>query len=36
MAHMILLSDLLDHGFQALSGPINVGTKLHTRSNLKH
>jgi hypothetical protein len=31
MAHMVLLTDLLDHGFQALSGPINLGTQLHTR-----
>jgi hypothetical protein len=35
MAHMVLLTDLLDHGFQALSGPINLGTQLHTKSNLK-
>jgi hypothetical protein len=27
MAHMVLLADLLDHGFQALSGSINLGTQ---------
>jgi virulence-associated protein VapD len=31
MAHMVLLSDLLDHGFQALSGPINLGTQLQRK-----
>jgi hypothetical protein len=36
MAHMVLLTDLLDHGFQSLSGPINLGIQLHTKSNLKH
>jgi hypothetical protein len=35
MAHMVLLTNLLDHGFQALSGSINLGAQLHTKSNLK-
>jgi hypothetical protein len=30
------LTDLLDHEFQALSGFINLGTLLHTKSNMKH
>jgi hypothetical protein len=36
LAHVFLLTDLLDHEFQALSGFINLGTQLHTKSNLKH
>jgi hypothetical protein len=35
MAHMVLLTDLLDHEFQALNESINLGTQLHTKSNLK-
>jgi hypothetical protein len=34
-AHLFLLTDLLDHEFQVLSGFINLGTQLHTKSNLK-
>jgi hypothetical protein len=34
--HIFLLTDLLDHEFQALSWSINLGTQLHTKSNLKH
>jgi hypothetical protein len=30
LAHVFLLTDLLDHEFQALSGFINLGTQLHT------
>jgi hypothetical protein len=29
------LTDLLDREFQALSGFINLGTFLHTKSNMK-
>jgi hypothetical protein len=36
LAHLFLLTDLLDHEFQALSGFINLGTQLHTKLNLKH
>jgi hypothetical protein len=36
LAHLFLLTDLLDHEFQAWSGFINLGTQLHTKSNLKH
>jgi hypothetical protein len=36
LAHIFLLTDLLDHEFQALSGFINIRTQLHTKSNLKH
>jgi hypothetical protein len=36
LAHVFLLTDLLDHEFQALSGFINLGTQLHTKSNMKH
>jgi hypothetical protein len=33
---LIFLTDLLDYEFQALSRFINLGTQLHTKSNLKH
>jgi hypothetical protein len=33
---MCFLTDLLDYEFQALSGFINLGTQLHTKSKLKH
>jgi hypothetical protein len=36
LAHVFLLTDLLDHEFQALNRFINLGTQLHTKSNLKH
>jgi hypothetical protein len=29
------LTDILDHEFQALDGFINLGTLLHTKSNMK-
>jgi hypothetical protein len=35
LAHLFLLTDLLDHEFQALSEFINLRTQLHTKSNLK-
>jgi hypothetical protein len=31
----LFLTDLLDHEFQTLSGFINLGTQLRTKSNLK-
>jgi hypothetical protein len=30
LAHVFLLTDLLDHEFEALSRSINLGTQLHT------
>jgi hypothetical protein len=36
LTHLFLLTDLLDHEFQALSGFINLGTQLHIKSNLNH
>ena len=36
LAHVFLLTDLLDHEFEALSRFINLRTQLHTMSNLKH
>ena len=36
LAHVFLLTDLLDHEFEALSRFINLGTQLHTKLNLKH
>jgi hypothetical protein len=35
LAYLFHLTDLPDHEFQALSGFINLGTQLHTKSNLK-
>jgi hypothetical protein len=35
LAHLFLLADFLGHEFQTLSGFINLGTQLHTKSNLK-
>jgi hypothetical protein len=36
LAHIFLLTNLLDHEFQALSRFINLGAQLHTKSNQKH
>jgi hypothetical protein len=36
LAHLFLLTDILDHEFQALSEFINLETQLHIKSNLKH
>jgi hypothetical protein len=32
---LVHLADLLDHEFLTLSGFINLGTLMHTRSNMK-
>jgi hypothetical protein len=32
---LVHLADLLDHEFQALSRFINLGTPMHTKSNMK-
>jgi hypothetical protein len=32
LAHIFLLTDLLDNEFQTLSGFINLRTQLHTKS----